>query len=574
MEYLHLKEQLSKILNDDVQNRQSIQEFRRNVFLNSENSKKHEQVIFEKEFELDRLNEEIKKIEDEKIKKSSQAEELKFQLDLQKGDFEQRENGLLDLINSLKTEIELLKDSHTELTADQSHLSKLSLQNAEYASKIRDLIYHIDSQNEKEELLQNEINELNNSLLSTQQLSAGLKSEVSSLVKTNEEINSLKNELLQISDENKKLQNENSYQIIQIEKLNTDLKELQQAQLDLIRENNLLQDTFKSEHQLMQKDNADLIAEIGLIKLQLEDLTVHNDTLQNELLKLSELENELNSKNEIIVSLNNELNNYNELKDKNENLNSLVDSLNEKLENHSLLLKEHLDLQTNFQKLQSEFNDLNEEQLGISEIRNELFSLNDQIAQKNLLISSFEVEKNKLLAEIENSKLNSEFKNELEAKISELSNETEIQQNELNIFKEKTKELTAELEFEKSNLNLIISDLKNQLNEKKTEINNSSDEAFIDKLFKQIDLLNDENSVLSTENDEISDNLNYLNEKYHSLSQIIENQKNEIIGLEERNKKIKLATELKVSDEENSDLKLKINELVREIDRCIALLSE
>jgi chromosome segregation ATPase len=574
MEYLHLKEQLSKILNDDVQNRQSIQEFRRNVFLNSENSKKHEQVIFEKEFELDRLNEEIKKIEDEKIKKSSQAEELKFQLDLQKGDFEQRENGLLDLINSLKTEIELLKDSHTELTADQSHLSKLSLQNAEYASKIRDLIYHIDSQNEKEELLQNEINELNNSLLSTQQLSAGLKSEVSSLVKTNEEINSLKNELLQISDENKKLQNENSYQIIQIEKLNTDLKELQQAQLDLIRENNLLQDTFKSEHLLMQKDNADLIAEIGLIKLQLEDLTVHNDTLQNELLKLSELENELNSKNEIIVSLNNELNNYNELKDKNENLNSLVDSLNEKLENHSLLLKEHLDLQTNFQKLQSEFNDLNEEQLGISEIRNELFSLNDQIAQKNLLISSFEVEKNKLLAEIENSKLNSEFKNELEAKISELSNETEIQQNELNIFKEKTKELTAELEFEKSNLNLIISDLKNQLNEKKTEINNSSDEAFIDKLFKQIDLLNDENAVLSTENDEISDNLNYLNEKYHSLSQIIENQKNEIIGLEERNKKIKLATELKVSDEENSDLKLKINELVREIDRCIALLSE
>jgi chromosome segregation ATPase len=574
MEYLHLKEQLSKILNDDVQNRQSIQEFRRNVFLNSENSKKHEQVIFEKEFELDRLNEEIKKIEDEKIKKSSQAEELKFQLDLQKGDFEQRENGLLDLINSLKTEIELLKDSHTELTADQSHLSKLSLQNAEYASKIRDLIYHIDSQNEKEELLQNEINELNNSLLSTQQLSAGLKSEVSSLVKTNEEINSLKNELLQISDENKKLQNENSYQIIQIEKLNTDLKELQQAQLDLIRENNLLQDTFKSEHQLMQKDNADLIAEIGLIKLQLEDLTVHNDTLQNELLKFSELENELNSKNEIIVSLNNELNNYNELKDKNENLNSLVDSLNEKLENHSLLLKEHLDLQTNFQKLQSEFNDLNEEQLGISEIRNELFSLNDQIAQKNLLISSFEVEKNKLLAEIENSKLNSEFKNELEAKISELSNETEIQQNELNIFKEKTKELTAELEFEKSNLNLIISDLKNQLNEKKTEINNSSDEAFIDKLFKQIDLLNDENAVLSTENDEISDNLNYLNEKYHSLSQIIENQKNEIIGLEERNKKIKLATELKVSDEENSDLKLKINELVREIDRCIALLSE
>lgn len=574
MEYLHLKEQLSKILNDDVQNRQSIQEFRRNVFLNTENTKKHEQVISEKEFQLSQLSEELKKIEEEKIKKSTKAEELQIQLDLQKEDFEQRENGLLDLINSLKTEIEHLKNSHTELTAEQAHLSKLSLQNAEYASKIRDLIYHIDAQNEKEELLQKEIVELNNSLQSVQQLSAGLKSEVLSLAKSNEEVNSLKNELLQISDENKKLQNENSYQLIQIDKLNTDLKELHQAQLDLIRENNLLQDTFKSEHQLMQKDNADLIAEMGLIQLEMEDLTANNETLKNELLKISELENELNSKNEIIVSLNNELNNYNELKDKNENLNSLVDSLNEKLENHSLLLKEHEDLQSKFQILQVEFNDLNEEQLGISEIRNELFSLNEQIAQKNSIIETLENEKEKFIFQIESSKSDSQIKNGLESKIKELSNETEILQNELNMFKDKTKELTAELEFEKSNLNLIISDLKNQLNEKKTEISSSSDEAFIDKLFKQIDLLNDENAVLSTENDEISHALGQLNEKYHSLSQIIENQKNEIISLEERNKKIKLATELKVSDEENSDLKLKINELVREIDRCIALLSE
>lgn len=52
-------------------------------------------------------------------------------------------------------------------------------------------------------------------------------------------------------------------------------------------------------------------------------------------------------------------------------------------------------------------------------------------------------------------------------------------------------------------------------------------------------------------------------------------QQNEIIkDLEERNKILKLAKSLNVNTDENiSGIKLKINELVQEIDKCVALLN-
>jgi regulator of replication initiation timing len=54
----------------------------------------------------------------------------------------------------------------------------------------------------------------------------------------------------------------------------------------------------------------------------------------------------------------------------------------------------------------------------------------------------------------------------------------------------------------------------------------------------------------------------------------IELQKNTIAELTERNKMIKLAKNLSLSGSDSFDIKIKINEMVREIDRCIDLLNE
>ena len=71
-----------------------------------------------------------------------------------------------------------------------------------------------------------------------------------------------------------------------------------------------------------------------------------------------------------------------------------------------------------------------------------------------------------------------------------------------------------------------------------------------------------------------------LQEDYESLAKentdlikIIEQQKINTNKLEEKNKVIKLAKTLSETNENSLDIKLKINELVREIDKCIALLN-
>jgi chromosome segregation ATPase len=607
MEYLQLKDQLNKILNDDVQNRQSLQEFRRNVYLNSESTKKHELIISEKESELKKLSSSIKQFEEDAHKKSSLVDELRFQIELQKEEFEQRENGLLDLINSLKNEIESFKNVHTELSSDQEHMSKLSVQNAEYAGKIRELIYHIDAQNQQETSLNEKITELESQIKNTDEEIESLKAQLNNQVEFSFEKEKLIEELNNESSLNSELQNELSFSKHTITDLKQNIKNLEETQLQLISENNDLKESFKVEHELMQKDNADLIAELGLIQIEIETIKTENLELTNSVTRLNELSSELELKNNLVQDLKTQLtefetsneNNkllsdelaelkiqfinqetivdeFNLLKEKytdiTDEFNQSIINLNLKSEDYNQLMDDYSTLNTKFMILQNEFEELNEEHVGISEIRNELFSLNELLNEKNTNIHQLELELERLQNNI-NSNNSGNNSTELE-KVNQLTLETEILHQQLTDLDEYSKKLVNEFEFEKSNLTIIISDLKNQLTQQKSTINSSNEDAFIDKLFKQIDLLNDENALLSTENDDIKDALTDIHKKYESLSQVIENQKNEIINLEERNKQIKLATELEVSDEETTDMRLKINELVREIDKCIALLSE
>jgi hypothetical protein len=54
----------------------------------------------------------------------------------------------------------------------------------------------------------------------------------------------------------------------------------------------------------------------------------------------------------------------------------------------------------------------------------------------------------------------------------------------------------------------------------------------------------------------------------------VELQKNTLSELTEQNKLIKLAKNLTPEDSDTEEMKNKVNELIREIDRCIDLLNE
>ena len=68
------------------------------------------------------------------------------------------------------------------------------------------------------------------------------------------------------------------------------------------------------------------------------------------------------------------------------------------------------------------------------------------------------------------------------------------------------------------------------------------------------------------------ENFKLIAEK-EDILKTIESKKKMINNLEEKNKILKLAKSLSGVNESSLDTKLKINELVREIDKCIALLN-
>jgi len=59
----------------------------------------------------------------------------------------------------------------------------------------------------------------------------------------------------------------------------------------------------------------------------------------------------------------------------------------------------------------------------------------------------------------------------------------------------------------------------------------------------------------------------------NQLNQKILRQETQITELTETNKVIKLAQRLSGSDQNSRDIKLKINEYIREIDKCIGLIN-
>jgi predicted nucleic acid-binding Zn-ribbon protein len=76
-----------------------------------------------------------------------------------------------------------------------------------------------------------------------------------------------------------------------------------------------------------------------------------------------------------------------------------------------------------------------------------------------------------------------------------------------------------------------------------------------------------ENVSLKTENLALAQEL-------EELKKTIALQKNALAELKDENKLIKLAKEMSMSSSDVHDLKIKINELVKDIDRCIDLLNE
>jgi len=146
MEYIDLKEKLEKLLTEDLSNRNTLQDTRRNLFLNSEGTKVQQQLVSQKDLEINSLN--------------LLVEKKKSILQLKDDEIEILKNQLKEAQQKL-TEVEaahiLEKEQLTAQLQDTDEVNKLSIANEEYTAKIRELIYFVDSQNTEIENLKTEL---------------------------------------------------------------------------------------------------------------------------------------------------------------------------------------------------------------------------------------------------------------------------------------------------------------------------------------------------------------------------------------------------------------------------------
>tara|TARA_B100001939_G_scaffold339574_1_gene346558 strand:- start:504 stop:797 length:294 start_codon:yes stop_codon:yes gene_type:complete len=92
---------------------------------------------------------------------------------------------------------------------------------------------------------------------------------------------------------------------------------------------------------------------------------------------------------------------------------------------------------------------------------------------------------------------------------------------------------------------------------------------------KALDSIKKKYQDLSDKNKQLSNKADELEQKVKSLEENISNRVAEINEIKEKYKVLKMTKKLEGAETENSkELKLKINEMVKEIDKCIALLNK
>lgn len=92
-----------------------------------------------------------------------------------------------------------------------------------------------------------------------------------------------------------------------------------------------------------------------------------------------------------------------------------------------------------------------------------------------------------------------------------------------------------------------------------------------------ISSIKDKINTLASQRNELREKVNVLEGENEELKGRIADMQEELKSLAEKNKVLKVANTLNTSthgSEANGETKGKINELVREIDKCIALLNK
>ena len=421
-------------------------------------------------------------------------------------------------------------------------LNKTVLENEYFKEKIREMVYHIDEQNSKIESLNKDI-ELKAQEISKQIDAFNLLSQDFDAQKSNQ--------LLQIDE--------------QVSILNAKISEFE----FIVAEK--------------ESKNAELTSSLEDKINQLKSLNHSYYELQNQIDELlitykKEKEDFENFRNEVQVAHHQELESktveFNKLLAENTSLINEIDTTADKLE----ACEEELKLtRTELDELKT-----------ISEGKSQ--DLKDLLNEKNYEMTTLsanhvalQTEFNLLKAELEN--VRGELK--VAESINESSSTLQDEYDQLLSVKKDLENQLVSYQSSVESLNTEVHQLNSSISGYETEIKNlrsstkaDEQDAFIDRLFKQIDILNSERLSLLNEKEELlnskeemANQLLKMNDTVATISQHIDHHDIDTTELDSHRKNVILAGGSSNNGSDKSLVKKQINELVREIDKCIALLS-
>ena len=556
--------------------------------------------------EIETKNIEINQLRSNSQLKNNEINQLRSNSQLKNNEINQLRSEMGGMINN-----SLLKNNEINILRTNSQLKNNEINRLENEiiqrnNEINDLKLNLDDCYEEVIRLNGLINQLEDRLLNSQNLSGN------EINRFNDEINELKTQRIETERDINEYIDRINILINEIESKNQQIESLtfksrfKNNEIQRLRDNSLIKNqqilNLTSTSQLKNNELRRFRDNSLLKNEQIQDLTF-NSLLKN---------NEIEQLREDMISKNNEINNLiKKLNDCDENLLILNEEINE-LRNRLLDLSE---------LTENEIEDLNNQIYQLTNEREELlrnkniyeediYNLNNQILQKNQKIESLintsqlknnEIERLSSISLLKNTELN-ELKNQILEKNNEINdlrlslkscddevlrlneliielhnnliNSNELSQYEINELNQQIRELINERNDIIDERNIYIKTIDNlikKIQSKNRQIENLSSSSLLKN--NEIQILRDDSLSKNNKIQRLSSNSEIKNKKIEELIEDLESKNNEIIILREEyndckyklryfnNKIEELRIELEKSSLKDQDIKILNNKI-------------
>ena len=499
---------------------------------------------------------------------------------------DQLNNATQGLNSNFQNELNALSISHQNILAEtnQAHDLRVNTLINEYEEKLSVTLIHSNAQNTKlnDELakaqLQNE-----QAVQQIHDLTACIESKSAEVLQLGVQLSNLES---QLTNENAKFNELNgAFEEFKLKALLGNSEQVNElnSQIEAL---NLAHQGEVESLKLQIENQSNEIGNLGLIlEASTNQLSVSESQLELKAQELADTQQRLLALEEGLSG--SQLNFDNQVSDLIQQNQKTLDSKNLEFQK---LLSENANLIGEIEHVQLEF-ESKESELGLlrvelEELKAVSFGKADEykeiLANKNFEITNLEAGKAALSEELAHAKMeilnlenqlqhakqHAEMVEEVSAQVQQLSQERDAFHAELDVVNEQVKGFVETIR----DLNVKIAFYDDELAKMRAKAATEEQEAFIDSLFKQIDGLNDERLVLLEEKEQMANQLLKMNDVISNISQHVDAEHINVQDLNNHRKNVILATNSN-DQEERSQMKEQINDLVREIDKCIALLS-